>query len=64
MSRSSLHWGQSSQPSPDPVSRTAAPVTTMTIRATSAPTVIARYRPGLMVTRPRLGPITIRVFAA
>ena len=42
MSRSSLHRGQSSHPSPDPVSRTAAPVTTMTISATSAPTVIAR----------------------
>ena len=42
MSRSSLHCGQSSHPSPDPVSRTAAPVTTITISATSAPTVIAR----------------------
>ena len=28
-SRSSLQFGQSSQPRPEPVSRTAAPVTTM-----------------------------------
>ena len=36
------HWGQSVQPRPDPVSRTAAPVTTITARATRAATVTTR----------------------
>ncbi len=37
-----LHAGQSAHPSPDPVSRTAAPVTMIASRANSAAIVIAR----------------------
>ena len=38
-----LHAGQSAQPKPDPVRRTAAPVTMIAQIATRAATVIARY---------------------
>ena len=54
MNRSSLQLGQSSQPSPDPVRRTAAPVTTITISNASATTVMTRYRSGEIRTLRRL----------
>ena len=41
-SRSSLQFGQSSQPSPDPVRRTAAPVITMAMSSPRAIAVISR----------------------
>ena len=44
ISRSLEQFGQSSQPSPLFVSRTAAPVTMITANATNAPMVIWRYR--------------------
>ncbi len=40
--RPSAQVGQSGQPSPDPVTRTAPPVTTMKPRATRATNVIRR----------------------
>ena len=39
--------GQSVQPRPDPVSRTVAPVTTMTARDAAATSVIRRYSAGV-----------------
>jgi hypothetical protein len=42
MRRSSLQFGQSSHPRPLPVSRTAAPVTTMAHSASRAPIVMTR----------------------
>ena len=40
--RDSLHWGQSGQPSPDPVRRTSAPVTMIVASATAAASVTRR----------------------
>ena len=47
----SLHRGQSSHPRPEPVSRTAAPVTTMMHSSARATTVIRRYVAGAMPSR-------------
>ena len=46
VSRPSSQLGQSVHPRPDPVSRTAAPVTTITANARSANSVIRRYAAG------------------
>ena len=42
-----LHAGQSAQPNPDPVRRTAAPVTMIAPMANSAARVMARYCAGV-----------------
>ena len=55
ISRSSLQFGQSSQPRPDPVNRTAAPLITMAMSRPSATTVTCRYRCGVIRTPMRLG---------
>lgn len=52
--RSELQFGQSSQPSPLLVRRTAAPETMMIESEISAPTEIWRYRGALMTTLGRL----------
>jgi hypothetical protein len=54
-SRPLSQFGQSGQPSPEPVSRTAAPLTTIAASDRSAPRVKRRYSFGVMEGRRTVG---------